>query len=257
MGSPSKELPSEITSYDLLKTFAIVTMIIDHVGAYMMPEFTELRAIGRLSAPVWFFLIGYAMNRKLELRLWIGGLILMAGHYLINEATLPINILFTFLIIRLTLNPLMKFLEVEFLRIAIFFIPLFILSVLTLDYFEYGTLGFYCAIIGYLVRRQNDLTITSKQITILAIMAFGFYWLNQTLLFGFSSMNSAFVMFCFIPLAVYLSEFQSKTYPELTSKLGPFKHAIFLTGRRTLEIYVIHVILFKAIGVYVLGLEIP
>ncbi len=257
MGSLSKNLPSDITSYDLLKTFAIITMIIDHIGAYMMPEFIELRAIGRLSAPVWFFLIGYALNRKLELRLWIGAIILMIGHYLINEETLPLNILFTFLLIRLTLNPLMKFLEIEFLRVLIFFIPLFVLSIFTMDYIEYGVLGYYCAISGYLVRHKDRLNMDNKQITILVLLAFIAYWMNQTLLFGFNSMNSAFVLFSFFILATILSEFKSKTYPELTEKLGSMKHVVFLTGRRTLEIYVIHVLAFKAFGAFVLGLDVP
>lgn len=77
------------------------------------------------------------------------------------------------------------------------------------------------------------------------------------MLFEFNTMNSAFVMIAFIPLALFLCEFQSKTYPELTKKLGTWKPVLLLSGRRTLEIYVIHVIAFKAFGAFVLGVDVP
>ena len=40
-----------------LKLIALITMTIDHVGAYLLPQFTILRIIGRLSMPIYAFLI--------------------------------------------------------------------------------------------------------------------------------------------------------------------------------------------------------
>ena len=53
-----KALPKNITSYDLFKTLALVLMIADHIGFYFYPNELWLRAFGRLSAPMWLFLIG-------------------------------------------------------------------------------------------------------------------------------------------------------------------------------------------------------
>lgn len=40
-----------------LKMIAIITMVIDHVGYTLFPQVTELRAIGRISFPIFCFLI--------------------------------------------------------------------------------------------------------------------------------------------------------------------------------------------------------
>ena len=40
-----------------LKLIALVTMIIDHVGAIFFPQFIWLRYIGRLSMPIYAFLV--------------------------------------------------------------------------------------------------------------------------------------------------------------------------------------------------------
>ena len=51
-----KTLPTAITSYDLFKTLAVATMLIDHVGIYFFPDELWFRVIGRLSFPIWLFL---------------------------------------------------------------------------------------------------------------------------------------------------------------------------------------------------------
>lgn len=248
-----KTLPDCVTSYDLLKTFAIITMIIDHVGAYMVPDILELRAIGRLSAPVWFFLIGYALNRKLEMRLWIWGVLLAAGVFAIDQTTLPINILFTFLLIRATLNPLMSLVETSFMKLALTFLAMFILTFVTFTYFEYGAAGYLCAMIGYLARHKDRLKINSDQLIILSVIAFVLYAIFQCLLFQFTQIQSLLVLGAFLVMASLLVYFRSETYPEMLKNNPILKQLIFLTGRRTLEIYVIHILIFKAFGIYVLG----
>ena len=40
-----------------LKLIALITMTIDHIGAYLLPQYRILRIIGRLSMPIYAFLI--------------------------------------------------------------------------------------------------------------------------------------------------------------------------------------------------------
>ncbi len=40
-----------------LKLIALITMTIDHIGAYLLPQYTVLRIIGRISMPIYAFLI--------------------------------------------------------------------------------------------------------------------------------------------------------------------------------------------------------
>lgn len=51
-----------------LKIVAAIAMVIDHIGAYLLPHFTILRIIGRLSYPIFAFMIGegfeHTKNRK-------------------------------------------------------------------------------------------------------------------------------------------------------------------------------------------------
>lgn len=63
-----------------LKVLALVTMLIDHVGAVFFPQHIFLRYIGRLSFPIYAFLIAegfvHSKNRwKYFLRLFVFGII--------------------------------------------------------------------------------------------------------------------------------------------------------------------------------------
>ena len=45
-----------MTTFDL-KLLALVTMVIDHTGDVLLPQYRWLRYIGRLSFPIYAFLI--------------------------------------------------------------------------------------------------------------------------------------------------------------------------------------------------------
>ena len=48
----------QIFSSSSLKLIALITMIIDHIGYLLFPQITLFRIIGRLSFPLYAFLIG-------------------------------------------------------------------------------------------------------------------------------------------------------------------------------------------------------
>ena len=72
---------------DKLKIIAVITMLIDHIGAYLFPSVIWLRVIGRIAFPIFAFMIAegcrYTKNKK---------------KYLLNMATLAVvcQLLFSF-----------------------------------------------------------------------------------------------------------------------------------------------------------------
>ena len=87
---------------ELLKWLAIITMTVDHVGAVLYPEVTVLRVIGRLSFPLFAYLLilGMESTRNIHnyfIRLFAFALISQVPFYLaIDNGVLEgLNIFFT------------------------------------------------------------------------------------------------------------------------------------------------------------------
>ena len=70
-----------LTSYQL-KWIAIITMIIDHVGAVLFPDCWELRYIGRISFPIFCFLLTEGFRHTRNIRRYM---IRLGGFALISE----------------------------------------------------------------------------------------------------------------------------------------------------------------------------
>lgn len=85
----------------LLKLIAVITMVIDHIGAILFPSVLILRVIGRLSFPLFAFstFIGYFKTKNLKkylLRLLILAVISQPIYMIaFDRFYLSLNILFT------------------------------------------------------------------------------------------------------------------------------------------------------------------
>ena len=247
----SKALPKEITSYDLLKALAIVLMLIDHMGYYFFTDDLWWRVVGRMCVPIWFFLIGYANSRNMEAKLWIGAIILVLVNIPTGNPIFPLNILATMLAIRLVLNPYMERAlrnDNAFWAMAVI---LFALSLPTNFITEYGTMGLVLAMYGYLYRHRENLKLAGKTAlfqTYMIVAPVGFL-VTQHIGFGFSETQLTVVTMGIFGVISALFFFKPATYPELTKKLPtPAVWLIQIMGRRTLEIYVLHLILFKVLA---------
>ncbi|MCC6597720.1 MAG: hypothetical protein IT559_02905 [Alphaproteobacteria bacterium] len=247
-------LPSAITSYDLLKCFAVAIMITDHAGNYFFPDDLWWRAVGRIGFPVWFFLVGYARGRDIPLKLSVGAGILILANLLTGMAVFPLNALVTIALIRVTIDPVMKVLMRSRLILWSGSAFLFVLVIPTFIFTEYGTQALITAIFGYLVRHREE--VKDEQL-IIQYMCFALitFIILQFLTFGFTPAQMIFMGIGTAAVRSLLYYFSPKTYPALTEKLP--KSVVWfvqICGRRTLEIYVVHLLLFKAMAVY-LGME--
>ncbi|MCB9990915.1 MAG: hypothetical protein H6867_06000 [Rhodospirillales bacterium] len=246
----SQILPKEITSYDLLKTFAVVLMVIDHVGYYFYDDQDWWRVFGRMCVPAWFFLIGYARSRDIGRKMWVGAGMLVAGDILFGVSIFPLNILATMIAIRLVLDGFME----RALRTSSTFWAmvtiLFFLIVPTGMLVEYGTQGLLMAIVGYFARNREEIRARYKDLTnTYFIFAFFSYIAMQSFLFGFDEVQFYTLAAGCAAVMGALYVFRPMTFPRLTAVLpGVFVWLLQFTGRRTLEIYVAHLLLFKFMG---------
>lgn len=250
----SKAYPLPLTSYDLLKTFAVLIMIIDHIGAYFFPEELWWRAVGRIGFPIWFFLVGYARGRDLPTKLLIGAGILTAANFLVGMPVFPLNALVTIALIRISIDPVMNILMRSRATLWLGSALLFLCVLPTYMFTEYGTQALITGIFGYLVRKREDLKDDDLVIHYM-IFALLTFVLLQWMVFDFTPLQMAFMAIGTMLVRTSLYYFSSKTYPDLTEKLpSPVTGLMRFCGHRTLEIYVVHLLLFKVAAVY-LGME--
>ena len=123
---------------ELLKWIAIITMTIDHIGAFLYPEISVLRCIGRLSFPLFAYLLTLGMEntrniRNYFVRLFIFAFISQVPFFLALDSA-PFELLNIFF----TLSSGLLFVHF-FKKNSLFtLIPLLASLVLPFDYGIYG-----------------------------------------------------------------------------------------------------------------------
>jgi hypothetical protein len=138
---------AELNYIDVLKLIASVAMVIDHVGAYVFPEHPVFRLVGRLAAPIFFFIAGMNASKRFDAQMLWGG-IFLTGLTFVVDRSLFFNILLNFLFIRYAfsqgcIQPLQPDKYSRYLLIII------ISDVFISPFLEYGSIGWLLAICGY------------------------------------------------------------------------------------------------------------
>lgn len=225
-------------------------MIVDHVGYYFFRDIEWFRVVGRMSVPIWFFLIGYARSRDMSPRLWWGALILLVANFVSGMALMPLNILFSILITRFSIDFVAKRTLKNLEMFVYGMVVIVMFAVPTIFLWEYGTLGILLALTGYMARNQDSLGIKPAQYPILFGFCILFFGFSQIVMFGFPTIQNQ-VMFIGIGLVgVLLYHFKRKKHTALTHRLPGFAvSALKLCGRHSFEVYVAHLLVFKLIGV--------
>jgi len=243
-------LPKDLTSYDFLKAIAIILMITDHVGYHFYPDEAWFRIFGRLCVPIWFFLIGYARTREIPKTIWIWAGALVVSSMIAGQFLFPVTVLFSLMLARHWIDGMMVRALRNYEAFAGMFFLLLCLSWPSGLLFEYGTLGFMFTIFGALMRNRKELEIKQRPVIIfVAASAFTFF-LFQGLGMPHVSPAQGLVLFGGVGFVCWLLYvFRPATYPRLTQALpGPVIFLIQLMGRRTLEIYVLHILLFRGLA---------
>ncbi len=158
---------------ELLKWIAIVTMTIDHIGAILYPELVFLRIIGRLSFPLFCYLIALGMETTRNVKNYFIRLFIFA---LISQTpfTLALGVgPFESLNIFFTLSFGVLFVYFHQKNSLLLLIPLLVSAFLPFDYSFYGI-----ALIGCMHVLKKDMENGVIFVVLLNLFAF-FLWEAQ------------------------------------------------------------------------------
>lgn len=242
-------MPRALTSHHLLKALALVGMTLDHIGAFFFPDLLWLRVAGRVTVPIWFFLIGQSPSYRVggDLILWAGVLLLL--NPLLGGALFPSNVLVTIILCRLVLTQvekrgLFRKEPLSLLVASLVLLPLFFLM-------EYGTLGFLFALLGYVLREGRLATWQGRMV---AVMAPLLYLLVETHVLTYST---AQLIVMVVGLGVVMLFFLRFRYRAVTlpRRLCWATSGLWFISHYSMQYYVIHRVLFQAMAV-LLGLRV-
>ncbi len=159
MFKSSDRYGDRLNSYDVLKLVALLTMIIDHVGYYLLQDVQWLRAVGRMAFPLFLFLVGYSGVWKIKHDIVIWAVLIAVCGMLTYQPLFPLSILVTILFVRLAMSLLVK----HFTMTPLFLAILYVACVALFPYFywcDYSSIALLFAMSGYLQRQQPRSTLS-------------------------------------------------------------------------------------------------
>jgi peptidoglycan/LPS O-acetylase OafA/YrhL len=150
--------PYTVDNTDWLKTAAIILVLVDHFGYFFMENDLWWSVFGRLAAPVFFFLVGYARTRTVPIH-WIGlGVVLtLLDSWNAGWTWVPPNILLSFALIRIAAPYVQVFVQrFPWAAYALLLSVLLALLPIAAKIVDYGGEGWLWGLFGLYHRQYVD-----------------------------------------------------------------------------------------------------
>jgi len=151
---------AQINTHDLMKVLAIVTMVVDNVGVFFMDDNVWMRLVGRMAAPLFFYLVGYSGSYRfkyqilaLGVALWLVNLFASASPSML-EHYIPVNILITFVLIKAIMNRFDP-VKMSTQSLVILLACLLLVGIPSSLVVEYGSFGLAIAIGARLINQRH------------------------------------------------------------------------------------------------------
>lgn len=146
---------------DFLKIIALITMIIDHFGLYIFPEYEIMRVIGRISMPLFCFFAGYNFHDKPKLQILLVGSGLYIFSLILFKQFIVANILITIFLGQYYLYFFGAGLKKSFYQGFYQVIFLGFLWFYSWFLIDYGTVAIAIMLLGYMAKHhQANLKLT-------------------------------------------------------------------------------------------------
>ena len=176
---------------NVLKIIAVISMLIDHIGAYIFPDAYWLRCIGRLAFPIFAFFIAegmrYTRSRKRYVLTLLAFAIISQIPYGFLREFYYLNILFTFLIAIFAIFLIENYKKNETLyMIYLLLLGSVLLFVEFLNIIDYGIFGVLLILVFYFVKdKKLSLCLGAVCLVLLTLkmMLFAGFTLRSTVQF--------------------------------------------------------------------------
>jgi hypothetical protein len=154
----STRAPDAVDNTDWLKAAAIVLVSADHLGYFFMEDDLWWSTFGRLAAPIFFFLLGFARTRTVPVHwIWLGVVLTLLESWTHDWTWVAPNILLSLVLIRIARPHVQVLLQHDgwagfFLLVCGLLAALPITSVIV----DYGSEGWLWALFGLCQRMYVD-----------------------------------------------------------------------------------------------------
>jgi TraX protein len=147
-----------VDNTDWLKTAAIILAVVDHFGHFFMDDDHWWSVFGRLAAPMFFFLLGYAHTRTVPLQWIVLGVILtLLNSWNANWTWVAPNILLSLALVRFARPYVQAFVQrFGWAAFAILVAALVAALPVAGKLFDYGAEGWLWALFGLCQRIHVD-----------------------------------------------------------------------------------------------------
>lgn len=155
-----------VNSRDIIKSIAMISMILDHTFSYLVPELKLFRVFGEAAAPLYFFAAGFQDGKKIYFKYLFGGLFLTSLNFIFKHK-LHFNILVSFFIINIL--ALFYFKIPKRWHIVFHFTLLLLCStqIYVYETLEYGIIGIFLGT-AFFYHKEN--LVFSKFFAILGVL---------------------------------------------------------------------------------------
>jgi TraX protein len=150
--------PHAVDNTDWLKTAAIILVTVDHIGHFFVDDDRWWSVFGRLAAPTFFFLVGYAQTRTVPLHwIWLGVILTVLNSWNAHWTWVAPNILLSLALVRIA-RPHVQILVQHhgWAAFVLLVAALFAVLPIAAKVVDYGSEGWLWALFGLCQRMVVD-----------------------------------------------------------------------------------------------------
>ena len=250
-GGPAPDAPARVGTTDWWKLAGLALVLADHYGMFFDPDTDGWRVVGRVAAPIFFFLIGFARTRTVPWSWIVLGLTLTAvDTWTTGEGPgkINLNILINFAWLRLVRPMVAEHVLGRPWRVAATALFAAAMIVPVQQVLEYGAEGWLWALFGATQARALETGAAADQRTRdgVALFTAGIYAYKEIADYAFEGEDALALVPLVAGLAFLLTRFsRAESALQPPAAVVP---AVRWCGRHSLEIYAISLLAMQLVG---------